>query len=436
MAKLFISYRRDDSASATLLISTRLAQHFGKGNVFQDIENIPLGVDFRRVVDDTVGQCDAMLVVIGRSWVTITDATGRRRLENPADVVRLEVEAALKRGIAVVPLLVEGARMPSAQDLPASLSELAYRNGMDIRSDMHFQADMAQLIERLTAFLAPTGTASSPLVAPAPFTPDIELPRALVRLGVTALRKEMVDYFLPPLCLVPAGEFLMGSDPNKDEQSQNGEYPQHTVNLPEFQIAKIPVTVAEYACYVRDGHAEPSSPGFMPTTWQTQFSERLDHPVVNVTWHNAMDYAAWLADLTGQPWRLPTEAEWEKAARGTDGRLYPWGDQFDPVKASTNEGGGHYVTTPVWGYPAGASPYGVLDMAGNVNEWVSSLWKPYPYRADDGREQVFRTGMRSQRGGSFTSASVFVRTANRNLNDPSYASITCGFRLVCAPPIA
>jgi formylglycine-generating enzyme required for sulfatase activity len=168
----------------------------------------------------------------------------------------------------------------------------------------------------------------------------------------------------------------MGSDPKRDSQAEDCEKPQHRVTPAAFQIGRYPVTVAEYACFVRAGHAAPQRGTYRPITWDDQL-KRLDHPVVCVTWHDAVAYAAWLAKLTGQSWRLPTEAEWEKAARGTDGRIYPWGDAFDKARCNVSESG-IGTTTPVGSYPNGASPYGAQDMAGSVWEWASSLFKPYP----------------------------------------------------------
>lgn len=117
--------------------------------------------------------------------------------------------------------------------------------------------------------------------------------------------------------------------------------------------------MAEYACFVRAGHA-------MLSDWLTQLGT-LDRSVASVSWHDATAYAAWLARQTGQPWHLPTEAEWEKAARGTEGRIYPWGDTFDASRANTYESG-IGTTTPVGASPSGASPSGAQDLAGNVWE--------------------------------------------------------------------
>jgi len=135
------------------------------------------------------------------------------------------------------------------------------------------------------------------------------------------------QYVIPPVCEVPAGPFLMGSDKNKDAQAQDNELPQHVVTLAAYRIGTYPLTVAEYACFV---HAtQRSEPQRRPRvgnnlTWQTQLSERWDHPVVNVSWQDVLAYVRWLAQVTGETLRLPTESEWEKAARGADGRIYPY----------------------------------------------------------------------------------------------------------------
>ena len=183
--------------------------------------------------------------------------------------------------------------------------------------------------------------------------------------------------FEPEMIPIPAGEFLMGSDKGKDKAATVWEQPQHTLYLPDYTIAKTPVTNAQYAEFVRDAGLVT-----LPRLWQTSYRYRLEsepppdklkHPVVNVSWHDVVAYCDWLADCTGKPYRLPSEAEWEKAARGTDGRIYPWGDRWYPGWCNTNERGPG-DTTPVGAYPRGASPYGVLDMAGNVQEWCLTRW--------------------------------------------------------------
>jgi toxoflavin biosynthesis protein ToxD len=255
----------------------------------------------------------------------------------------------------------------------------------------------------------------------------LTLPRVFVshKAGDTA-------YILPPLCTVAAGEFLMGSAPSLDNGTLGDEQPQHPVTLPAYQIACYPLTVAEYACFVRAGQKRP-------TNWRAQLG-KADHPVVNVTWHDAVAYAVWLTELTGRTWRLPTEAEWEKAARWDPTtrmtRLYPWGDRFDHQRCNTNEGG-KSGTTPVGTFAErnDASFFGVHDLAGNVWEWTSTVFKPYPYTVGDGREQQDTLGYRVVRGGSWRENAWFARAACRqDRHPPIFASRNLGFRVVLAAP--
>jgi toxoflavin biosynthesis protein ToxD len=255
--------------------------------------------------------------------------------------------------------------------------------------------------------------------------PPDRFPPRLDELGFRIAFLNGMEVILPPLCDVPAGPFLMGSDTRTDAQAWDDESPQHSLTLAAFQIGAFPVTVAEYACFVRCGHNEP-------TDWQKKLST-LKHPVVYVSWQDAIAYTKWLSERTGQPWRLPTEAEWEKAARGTDGRIYPWGNTFDPSRCNTSESN-LGTTTYVGRYPSGASPYGAQDMAGNVWEWTSSLYEPYPYRATDGREQAVSMedhALCVRRGGSHAYDARSARTAYRNHGQSGKFSIYVldGFRV-------
>jgi hypothetical protein len=130
MPKIFISYRRNDSASNAGRIYDRLEGHFGQGQVFMDVDAIRPGLDFVEVVQEAVGSCDGLVAVIGSEWLQASDESGRRRLENPEDLVRLEIATALSRNIRVIPVLVQGARMPVATDLPEGLEALARRNSV------------------------------------------------------------------------------------------------------------------------------------------------------------------------------------------------------------------------------------------------------------------------------------------------------------------
>lgn len=150
---VFLSYRRDDSADVTGRIYDRLVQRFGREQIFKDVDSIPLGVDFREHLGDVVGRCSVVLVVIGDRWLS-AGAPGARRLDDAADFVRIEIESALERRIPVVPVLVRGAAIPGDTELPQSLRQLAYRNGLAVRADPDFHRDMDRLIAGLESHVA------------------------------------------------------------------------------------------------------------------------------------------------------------------------------------------------------------------------------------------------------------------------------------------
>jgi formylglycine-generating enzyme required for sulfatase activity len=257
--------------------------------------------------------------------------------------------------------------------------------------------------------------------------------RGCVGLALTAL---MLGPVLPltaaqdDMIHIPAGPFLMGSNDGPAD-----ERPAHEVTLPAYSIDRFPVTNARFAAFLnaaagpgtrerlydfddpdarirmRDGRWQ-ADPGF----------ER--HPVNEVPWGGALAYCRW------QGKRLPTEAEWEKAARGVDGRRYPWGNDL-PDARRARYGAGWNETAPVDAMPAGASPYGVRDMSGNVWEWVSSAYRPYPYRADDGREDPTPGPVRGTRGGGHGSAAGDLTTTHRGRHvsrNPASGHHNIGFR--------
>jgi formylglycine-generating enzyme required for sulfatase activity len=246
------------------------------------------------------------------------------------------------------------------------------------------------------------------------------LPERLRGLGYQQRWMRDEEVILGPTSTVAEGRFTIGFASKRDVESHADEQPQHRLSLREYAIGRFPVTVAEYACFVRAGHPAPRE-------WEKQL-EKLDHPVTGVSWYDAYDYATWLYQVTEQPWRLPTEAEWEKAARGADGRVYPWGDQFDTKKANTAESQ-RRGTTPVGSYPDGASPCGAEDMSGNVWEWTSSVYLPYPYTNDEDHEAPDAPGARTLRGGSWFNGPGSARATCRKRTIPSDANGLNGFRL-------
>lgn len=207
------------------------------------------------------------------------------------------------------------------------------------------------------------------------------------------------------------------------------EQPEQSPNLPEFWIDQNLVTNAEYKRFL---DANPSYPVPMldlnavrPWNWdqaaRTFPQGRENYPVVLVTWGDAAAYCQWAGK------RLPTEAEWEKAARGTDGRLYPWGNTWEADKTTVGKAGAKDAS-PAGQFQSGASPYGAFDMVGNVWQWTSSLDKAYPYVPSDGREDPNAAGMRITRGGMYAFGPGISRTNTRNHFDAEGRSISVGFR--------
>ena len=143
MSKIFLSYRRQDSAGVAGRISDRLRSHFGDDSVFMDVDSIPFGEDFRIHIDSAVGQCELVLAIIGTKWVG--DADAHRRIDDPRDIVRIEIESALKRGIPVIPILIDRARMQGEAELPPCLTALAYRNAADVDQGRDFHPHVDRL---------------------------------------------------------------------------------------------------------------------------------------------------------------------------------------------------------------------------------------------------------------------------------------------------
>ncbi len=238
-----------------------------------------------------------------------------------------------------------------------------------------------------------------------------------------------VPPWVPALVAVPAGPFLMGSS-DADQLANDNEKPQHTLTLPDYWIGQTEVSNAQFRPFVEgDGYTNRdywTTDGWawkeklrrtQPYYWDDAQWNGDEQPVVGVSWYEAVAYVRWLSAQTVHPFRLPTEAEWEKAARGSDGRIWPWGNRWAAGRANTAEAGLNQ-TTAVGQYPEGASPYGALDMAGNVYEWCATAWqKPYPYTVEEEWTTAYleRDEFRVLRGGSWYNEQTYARGATRNL---------------------
>jgi formylglycine-generating enzyme required for sulfatase activity len=237
---------------------------------------------------------------------------------------------------------------------------------------------------------------------------------------------------------IPAGSFTMGSNPALDRQAYENERwsstrRQGTVDIPRFYIAKFEVTVAQYRAFIEDtGH---------PFDEQAM-SAPPNHPVTRITWPDALTYSRWLESKL-RAWEqtpselqellnsdgqvvLPTEAEWEKAARGTDSRVFPWGSQVVASNANFDS----TATTEVGSFSCNECAHGLADMSGNVWELTRSPFQDYPYTRDDDREGLSEDALWVMRGGSFSDSAANIRTAVRGGVDPGVRNETIGFRVV------
>lgn len=253
------------------------------------------------------------------------------------------------------------------------------------------------------------------------------------------------------LIYIPAGDFVMGcAGTSCTVDVWPGPFPDNmvqTVDLSDYWIDRHPVTIGQYNQCVAAGACRPYNTNNIPPQGTEYFSDPQysNYPVVNVSWYMARDYCTWVGR------RLPTEAEWEKAARGTDGRKYPWGDEPYAENlanicdvdcppgvrgnvSNPNFDDGYAGPSPVGSYPAGASPYGVLDMAGNVWEWTSTAAMAYPYDANDEREAQYyiadgeKWPERILRGGPWNDGLGYQRSSFRYRAVAIYWNMNMGFR--------
>ncbi|MDY7040754.1 MAG: formylglycine-generating enzyme family protein [Chloroflexota bacterium] len=257
------------------------------------------------------------------------------------------------------------------------------------------------LPEPTEAQVVPTNTPVPPPSTPTPLPTPEEVQEG------PAVTNAMVE--------IPAGPFTMGNDSGGEDEA-----PAHEVDLPAFEIDKFEVINADFALFVEaTNHQTDAEKMGLSRTWRDAAGGKDNHPVVYASWNDAAAYCEWVGK------RLPTEAEWEKAARGTDGRLYPWGDEYDPNKLNGKDSGIR-GTTAVGSFADGASPYGVFDMGGNVWEWTADWYEAYP---DSGYQSpYYGEQFKVVRGGGWFETSDFLRATARNATSDTAANDDLGFR--------
>lgn len=480
---IFVSYRRDDSSGHAGRLSDRLVEHFGRDRIFMDIDTIEPGEDFVTVIENAVGSCEVLIAIIGRHWLSSPGGT-TGRLDNPNDFVRLEIAAALNRDTRVIPVLVQRASMPKPKELPDDLAKLTRRNAVEL-NDLRWQSDVDQLIKaierilderretrggslhqdeeyqrpaRAVAGLAPSAAEATThsagpqandmtgwaqrnrrLLIVGMFIVVIVIAAALLGLkwgwttrqpdaqttntasentntlsatnGSQTEKHKNSPVAPAGMAYVAGGEFMMGRD-DGDEY----ERPAHKVTVKPFFVDIYEVTNEEYANFLKATN-QLSPPTWVDGTYPAGTARK---PVTGVKWDDARAYAAWAKK------RLPTEEEWEFAARGTDRRLYPWGNDWHTGLANADGASNHL--TDVGGFK-GTSPFGAFDMVGNAWEWTVSEMKAYP----GGRLPTQpASGTIVLRGGSYksnkTQATATYRLGWRANEESSYAET--GFRCI------
>jgi formylglycine-generating enzyme required for sulfatase activity len=444
-SKVFISYRRDDAKWQAREIYRALTAVLPQDHVFMDIDSIPPGADFVQILEGWVEQCDILLALIGKDWIdTLDPKSGKRRLENPQDFVRIEVRKALARGVPVVPVLLDGAAMPDVGRLPNDLKGLVRRNA-EFVVHRTVDADVGRLIAKLglaegrgkrpkLGYGMPVALALLLAVGGAGwlkraylekqyywFTevrPHILTPAQERSLAPQQSFRECVED-CPEMVVVPAGEFEMGS---REGAGMPNERPQHAVTIKApFAVSKFEATFADWDACVSFGSCRQVD----DDGWG-----RERRPVINVSWDDAKQYVDWLSRLTGKSYRLLSEAEWEYAARANSRTAYSFGD--DPAQlaqyawySADPEG----LTHAVGGKKANA--FGLYDMHGNVWEWVEDCYREnYDGVPNDGT--AFLSGDCSERvgrGGSWYSDPEKLRSAMRGWNATGYRDNQLGFRV-------
>jgi len=414
--RVFISYVSEEPDRATALAVCAAIEARGV-RCWIAPRDVPPGRSYAQCIPAAIRRCSVVVLVM-------SGRTSRSKY------VCNEVDLAVKVDRAILPLRIEPVEPEG--DLEFLLSRVQWLDALAPPLEDHLD----RLLEAVLAAVGAEGApdpgppAPEPRVQVTPAVPDLSpppagvlraqkalaLPGGLVRDGTGRIwsGKDGAE-----MVLVPGGEFVMGSD-DADAHFFERERPVHRALLSAFLMDRHPVTVGQVLKSCAERRIPP--PGGQ------QESERC--PAVRVTWDEARDYAEWAGR------RIPTEAEWEKAARGTDGQEYPWGKEEPTPSRANFEESGFGRPTPAGSFPAGASPYGCLDMAGNVWEWCADWYDTKYYAGSAWRDPKgpLSGSSRVLRGGAWNRASSYLRCATRRVQLPSWRDPTFGFRAARSLP--
>ncbi len=416
--RIFLCHAREDKPAVRELYQRFRTPGFAP---WLDDEDLEPGQKWRVEIPKAIANSDVILVCLSPHSV------------GKSSYIKSEMQFALDNAnkqppdaIFIIPVLLE------ACEVPSQFADYQWVNLFDLRGFERLQQALARKAKQVgasadelaNALPAAATQTAQPTVAPAPLsapsgTKGVPLPDPLPLSLAPGVDLALVR--------IPAGTFLMGSDESKDPSAEDNELPQHSVYVSECYIGKFLVTRAEWAAYAKANNQ---------TFNLTQKDARL--PVSEISWTAAAAFCTWASAQTGRTVQLPTEAAWEKAARGPDGRIYPWGDVFDAGKANTGEGKVDGPTAVgAYSKAGGDSPYGVADMVGNLWEWCADYYGSGEYAKRTGQAVRDPTGpstgtRRVLRGGAWYHLLRSARCAVRSDNS-DIGVISVGFRVVVLP---
>ena len=455
-----------------------MEQAFPPEQLFMGVDSIEPGLDFVKVLNEQVGQCDVFIAVIGPQWIDARDKAGARRLDNPDDFVRIEIEAALQQEKRVIPVLVGHAQMPTDSQLPETMKSFARRHGVRLTHD-RFRADTQGLIAALQRALKGVDDvrAAQPQVEA---TQEEERRRDETGGFQRATDEKSVDddkarvQARPPWPqswpLLAGGSLLLAAatvslglwlfavpitqstdslsllSPDQERELKPKDTFRECVNCPQMRVMPAgsftmgsPASEPDRNDYEGPQHEVTIAQQFAVGQFELTFDEwdaciadggcnghrpsdegwgRGHRPVISVSWNDAKAYVVWLAKKTGKPYRLFTEAEYEYAARAGTTTVYPWGDDIGRNNANCTGCGGRWdnkQTAPVGSFAANG--FGLYDMVGNAWTWIEECWH-YNYNGAPTDGSAWTSGDCSighvVRSGSWLNGPRSLRSANRS----------------------
>lgn len=425
--ELFINYRRTDNPSMAHLLADRFKGALGEEAVFLDVLSIEAGAKWRARIAGRLACARALVAVIGRNWLEV-GSSGEPRLFDENDPVRWEIATALERNIHVFPVLEHNVSLP--KKLPSNLEGLRDHNYSQLMPNTMDDA-IRNLVGAVRMRLNQPPTTPPPDPRVSPKEPDgsgseVELARGRFAVPIGGNKTRLTHWLrpgddfrdladAPVMVVIPPGMFMMGAS-DDDPHASPEEKPRHAVRIErQFAISRHLVTIEEWNTFA-SACPDQAAPVIL-------VEPKMGHkPVLGITWHEAWAYTAWLSQQTDQPYRLPSEAEWEYAARAGTITPYWWGRTPDRLEwCRSMDAAGRRR----------ANPWGLCGMIGAADQWVEDDWHP-SYKGAAANANAWLDGLsdrKTLRGGSFKDDALHVRTSSRSPASPATRADHIGFRI-------